>query len=101
MCYICRQGLKEENYQHFCGHFRERPGQVCGECNKCDLYRVEDEDKVVKKAKEQAEREWWDRQGDGAKVGLKKEVSKGQGVLGLKKTSWEARVERVLDSVLV
>lgn len=69
MCYICRQGLKVEGYQHFCGHFRERPGQPCGECNKCDLYRVEDEERVVKRAKERAEAEWWEQQGEGAREG--------------------------------
>jgi len=106
MCYICRQGLAKEGYQHFCGHFRERPGQPCGECNKCDLYRVEDEDRVVKRAKERAEAEWWEAQGEGAKEGLQKEVGKedavmGKGVLGLKRSAWEAWIENVLDSVLV
>jgi len=106
MCYICRQGLAKEGYQHFCGHFRERPGQPCGECNKCDLYRVEDEERVVKRAKERAEAEWWEAQGEGAKEGLHKEVGKedavvGKGVLGLKRSAWEAWIESVLDSVLV
>ncbi|KAF1843587.1 uncharacterized protein K460DRAFT_288461 [Cucurbitaria berberidis CBS 394.84] len=100
MCYICRQGLAGEGYQHFCGHFRERPGQSCGECNKCDLYRVEDEDRVVKRAKERAEAEWWERQGDGAKKGLEKEVGKREGILGIKRGNWEGWIEGVLDSVL-
>jgi hypothetical protein len=106
MCYICRQGLKEEGYQHFCGHFRDRPGQPCGECNKCDLYRVEDEERVVKRAKDRAEKEWWESQGEGAKEGLQKEVGKEKGmiapsVLGIKRGSWEGWIEGVLDAVLV
>ncbi|KAF1941222.1 hypothetical protein EJ02DRAFT_455299 [Clathrospora elynae] len=110
MCYICRQGLKEEGYQHFCGHFRERPGMGCGECQKCDLYRVEDEDRVVKRAKEKAEKEWWEMQGAGAKEDLKKEVGKeeglkgwgaGAGVLGMKRGSWEGWIEGLLDYMLV
>jgi hypothetical protein len=106
MCYICRQGLKEEGYQHFCGHFRDRPGQPCGECNKCDLYRVEDEERVVKRAKDRAEKEWWESQGEGAKEGLQKEVGKEKGavapsVLGIKRGSWEGWIESVLDAVLV
>lgn len=106
MCYVCRQGLASEGYQHFCGHFRERPGQSCTECNKCDLYRVEDEERAVKRAKERAEAEWWERQGEGAKQGLEKEVGKegwgsGTGILSMKKTSWEGWLEGVLESVLV
>ncbi|KAL6711047.1 hypothetical protein ACN47E_006922 [Coniothyrium glycines] len=106
MCYICRQGLANEGYQHFCGHFRERPGQTCTECNKCDLYRVEDEERVVKRAKEMAEAEWWELQGDGARDGLEKEVSKEgrrsfAGVAGTRTGSWEGWIEAVLDSVLM
>jgi hypothetical protein len=77
----------------------------CGECNKCDLYRVEDEERVVKRAKDRAEAEWWESQGEGAKEGLKKEVGKdvgsGKGVMGMKRGTWEAWIEGVLDSVLV
>ncbi|KAI8938537.1 hypothetical protein NX059_004423 [Plenodomus lindquistii] len=102
MCYICRQGLKVEGYQHFCGHFRERPGMPCGECQKCDLYRVEDEERVVKRAKDKAEAEWWEQQGEGAREGLEKEVGKDggkSGVLGLRRGTWEGWLETVLDDV--
>ncbi|EOA83967.1 hypothetical protein ACJQWK_00663 [Exserohilum turcicum] len=106
MCYVCRQGLATEGYQHFCGHFRENPGLPCDECNKCDLYRVEDEDRVVKRAKERAEAEWWEAQGEGAKEGLQMQVAKdkgieGRGILGLKRSRWEAWIEILLDSLLV
>ncbi|KAJ4363209.1 hypothetical protein N0V83_010329 [Neocucurbitaria cava] len=80
MCYICRQGLAGEGYQHFCGHFRERPGQRCTECNKCDLYRVEDEERAVKRAKERAEAEWWERQGRGRRRGWKRRLGRRETV---------------------
>lgn len=101
MCYVCRQGLAQEGYHHFCQHFRERPGQACEECNKCDLYRVEDEERVVKRAKEQAEAEWWAQQGEGAKEGLEKEAGKKKGgMIGIGK-NWDAWLENVLETVLV
>lgn len=101
MCYVCRQGLAQEGYHHFCQHFRERPGQACSECKKCDLYRVEDEERVVKRAKERAETEWWEQQGDGAKKGLQKEAGKKKGsIKGIEK-NWEGWLEGVLETVLV
>ncbi|KAH7072525.1 hypothetical protein FB567DRAFT_612020 [Paraphoma chrysanthemicola] len=103
MCYVCRQGLADQGYSHFCQHFRERPGMNCQECQKCDLYRVEDEERVVKRAKESAEKEWWERQGEGsAKTGeLMKEVGKeGKGVLG-RRGDWDGWVEGVLEGVFV
>ncbi|KAF9694101.1 hypothetical protein EKO04_007972 [Ascochyta lentis] len=103
MCYVCRQGLAQEGYHHFCQHFRERPGETCSECSKCDLYRVEDEERVVKRARESAEAEWWESQGEGAQKGLKSEVSKGKakGVLGAGKKDWGAWVEGGLESFFV
>lgn len=99
MCYVCRQGLAEQGYQHFCQHFRERPGEVCRECRKCDLYRVEDEERVLRRAKENAEAEWWEKQGEGVGDGLKAEIGKEKG--RGKRRDWEAWMEGVLDSVLV
>ncbi|MCJ1356345.1 MAG: hypothetical protein MMC33_006340 [Icmadophila ericetorum] len=98
MCYICRQGLGSksnsllagrggdqggaaaaaedgggEGYRHFCQHFRPSGGR-CTECERCDLYRGEDEDEVVRRAGEKAEREWriregWDRENTGVAGG--------------------------------
>lgn len=45
------------------------------------------------RAKERAEREWWESQGEGKKEGLEKEV-RGKG-------SWDAWVGGVLESVFV
>lgn len=77
MCYLCRKclggdggapgllgpGVEREGYKHFCGHFRVNPGSACSECDKCDLYRVENEDAIVKAAGEAAEKEWRVREG--------------------------------------
>ncbi|KAI4185940.1 MAG: hypothetical protein L6R41_003808 [Letrouitia leprolyta] len=68
MCYVCRQGLGPgeggEGYNHFCQHFRYDVGKGCGECEKCDLYRGEDEDEVVRLAGQRAEREWREGRGE-------------------------------------
>lgn len=65
MCYICRQALGNgvgEGYRHFCQHFRPAGGK-CGDCDRCDLYKTEDEDGLVKRAGESAEMEWRKREG--------------------------------------
>lgn len=66
MCYICRQGLGRseggEGYRHFCQHFRP-VGGVCKECERCDLYRNEDDEAVVRKAGAMAEKEWREKEG--------------------------------------
>ncbi len=62
MCYVCRKEIGREAYGHFCAHFRPEGGGVCGECERCDLYRLEDEEVVVRRAGERAEREWWERE---------------------------------------
>jgi len=38
-------------------------GGRCTECDRCDLYRGEDEDRAVRKAGERAEKEWREREG--------------------------------------
>jgi len=43
MCYICRQDVQQQGYQHFCQHFRPLGG-ACKNCNKCGLYDKEDEE---------------------------------------------------------
>jgi hypothetical protein len=80
MCYLCRtalgapsfmenprirgQGAEDmTGYRHFCEHFRVNPGRPCTECRKCDLYRSEDEDAIVKRAGEIAEQEWRVKEG--------------------------------------
>lgn len=74
MCYVCRQGLGKgdggEGYRHFCQHFRPLGGK-CSECDKCDLYRSEDDDGIVKAAGEEAERKWREREGMVGVEGLK------------------------------
>ena len=85
MCYTCRQGLKGgpagEGYRHFCQHFRPAGG-VCKECDKCDLYRSEDDEILVQKAGAFAEKEWREKEG---LVGVEG-ISSGQASRG--KKSW-------------
>lgn len=64
MCYVCRKDIGNgEGYRHFCEHFRPNGGRGCTDCSKCDLYRCEDDEVVVKKAKEDAERQWMEKEG--------------------------------------
>jgi len=92
MCYVCRQGLgKERGYEHFCQHFRPAGGP-CGQCERCDLYRGEDEEGAVKRAGVVAEKEWREREG---MVGV-------EGIGGLEKRVdgwWEGEwtLQRVVD----
>ena len=99
MCYVCRQGLSVEGYKHFCQHFRERPGERCRECEKCDLYRVEDEEVVMQRAKEKAEAEWWESQGGGTKMkeGVQRDLKGWNG----RGQSWESWVEKMVDGLVV
>lgn len=95
MCYLCRADLGQEGYHHFCQHFRATGGQ-CKECEKCDLYRNEDETAVVKKAREIAEKEWWANEGKGVSKDL---VVKSQPLLGA--NWWDWRVWENWIDVLV
>lgn len=73
MCYICRQGLGRghggEGYRHFCQHFRPTGG-VCKECDKCDLYINGDDENLVKRAGALAEKEWREKEGMTAIMGI-------------------------------
>ncbi|KAL6717156.1 hypothetical protein ACLMJK_005071 [Lecanora helva] len=83
MCYICRQGLGKggggEGYRHFCQHFRP-VGGTCKECDKCDLYRNEDDEGLVAKAGVMAEKEWREKEGkvgvEGIGIGQEREASR-------------------------
>lgn len=57
MCYICREDVSSVSYAHFCQHFRAIPGSKCTQCDRCDLYRVEDE-AAIKIAASRAKEEW-------------------------------------------
>ena len=61
------------------------PGKPCTECRKCDLYRAEDEDEVVRRAGEEAEREWRIKEGmvgvDGLEVMPSDAEGQGSSVL--------------------
>jgi hypothetical protein len=87
----------EENraYNHFCQHFRPYGGP-CNECDKCDLYKGEDEDEIVKRAGERAERDWRLRQGlEKQRRGLKGLVSDSAG--GRERGGSKGRVQEGID----
>ena len=85
MCYICRQALGRghggEGYRHFCQHFRPAGG-VCKECDKCDLYINEDDENLVKRAGALAEKEWREKEGMTAVMGI------GGGQESALRTTW-------------
>lgn len=63
MCYICRKDItgksRNASYQHFCNHFWEDPTKKkCTECTRCSLYEVEEEEAVLRKAREEVEDRW-------------------------------------------
>ena len=103
MCYVCRQEIGREGYGHFCQHFRELGGR-CTECERCDLYIVENEEGTIRKAAMQAEKEWLEREGkgkgkDGDKYGaVVDDVLSGTN--GAKRRDWEAWLDFFMDMIL-
>jgi hypothetical protein len=66
MCYICRKDIRVEGYSHFCEHFRIVAGSICDQCTKCELYQKEFDKMVVKKAGQEARKEWLEKNPDNA-----------------------------------
>ncbi|KAK3338482.1 hypothetical protein B0H65DRAFT_324163 [Neurospora tetraspora] len=67
MCYVCRKDIggdgdgPDVGYRHFCDHFRpEGDGSKCDKCTKCNLWEAENTELVLKQAKEEAERKWFE-----------------------------------------
>lgn len=96
MCYICRQGLGRghggEGYRHFCQHFRPAGG-VCKECDKCDLYINEDDENLVKRAGAIAEKEWREKEGMTAVMGI------GGGQENALRATWLKRDWKIQDLI--
>ncbi|KAI9800836.1 MAG: hypothetical protein M1825_003619 [Sarcosagium campestre] len=95
MCYLCRAHIgPEDGYRHFCDHFRPRGAGPCTVCGRCDLYRAEDEDVVVARARIQAEKEWIEAQARGGSPagGAGGGATAGDSeVLGVSGWTWEGR----------
>jgi hypothetical protein len=109
MCYVCRKDIGNgEGYRHFCEHFRPNGGRGCTECSKCDLYRCEDDEVVVKKAKEEAEMQWMEKEGkslednkDVRKVLVEQyHNDKNPGWLQLRMPKWEDGLDAVVESII-
>jgi len=110
MCYVCRKDIGNgEGYRHFCEHFRPNGGRGCTECTKCDLYRCEDDEVVVKKAKEEAERQWMEKEGtdlggdEKIRKVLEEKWNKGADLSWWESRSWKWKTpnwEQVFDSIV-
>ncbi|KAI8633412.1 hypothetical protein F5Y19DRAFT_299420 [Xylariaceae sp. FL1651] len=113
MCYVCRKdiGAPNEGYQHFCQHFRpEGDGRQCKECNKCNLWEVENTDAILRKAKADAEHRWKQTEhrelsnvekayledGIGGGVG----AARGEGVLSVLPHSRIPSMEEICDFIV-
>ncbi|KAI9745386.1 MAG: hypothetical protein M1818_000920 [Claussenomyces sp. TS43310] len=104
MCYVCRKDIGNgEGYRHFCDHFRPNGGRGCAECEKCDLYRCEDDEVVVRKAKEDAERIWLEKEGMTAEGDAAAGKAWLESISSDKQARWAWRVpdwEKLLDSLV-
>jgi hypothetical protein len=109
MCYVCRKDIGNgEGYRHFCEHFRPNGGRGCTECTKCDLYRCEDDEVVVKKAKEDAEKQWMEKEGMSLEANdeIRKVIvekyhpAKEVGWRRIKMLEWNKILDAVVESVI-
>ncbi|KAH7314085.1 RING finger protein-like protein [Rhexocercosporidium sp. MPI-PUGE-AT-0058] len=102
MCYVCRKDIGNgEGYRHFCEHFRPNGGRGCTECSKCDLYRCEDDEVVVKKAKEEAERRWIRRVLEEKWIsGREKGWWDGSWWCALKVPDWEGLFDKLVEGLV-
>ena len=101
MCYVCRQEItSKEGYGHFCQHFRPNGGR-CIECDRCDLYGDEDEEAAIRKAAEEAERMW--REKEGKREGDERATqAMVEALVGQARTAslWERALDAVVDAVV-
>ena len=117
MCYVCRAEVSvREGYAHFCQHFRpggDAAAARCELCDRCDLYRDEDETAVIRQAAKEAERAWLEGRRGGAGQGEVAEherkalmdgiVDTGRGQRGRRKFwtgTWEECLDAVVDAML-
>ncbi|KAK6432625.1 hypothetical protein LTR95_011206 [Oleoguttula sp. CCFEE 5521] len=102
MCYTCRCEITtKEGYQHFCQHFRPAGGK-CSQCERCELYGDEDEDAIVRRAVEKAEREWMEGGKEGETEGEgRARRAVVQAVVRRKEAKWwEGWLDAVVDVLM-
>jgi len=75
MCYLCRQDIREERYQHFCQHFRPIPGFPCNTCSKCELFAAADDDRLTRAAGTKAMDEYLRLHPELTRLNYKKELT--------------------------
>lgn len=113
MCYVCRSEIGINGYRHFCEHFRPLGQGPCSQCDKCDLYRCEDEDVAVKRAAQLAEKEWrmengiqgkitWDGKGELGPSYAGRMQSWWRSIFGQKAklNAWKDVVDNVVDKLI-
>ncbi|KAK7509308.1 uncharacterized protein IWZ02DRAFT_472543 [Phyllosticta citriasiana] len=101
ICYVCRASIKaDEGYNHFCTHFRERVGQRCLECDKCDLYQVDDVDAIAQRVAVRAEGEWRQMNQLCGKEGVGRGKSE-EFVRVVGKRPWEVMLDKAVNAVYV
>jgi hypothetical protein len=79
MCYICRADVGGTRYKHFCQHFRLEPRQPCRECDRCNLYEIEDERAVANAAARHAATEWQEKRNASRTGGSPDSISPTEG----------------------
>lgn len=91
MCYVCRENITENGYRHYCDHFRPTgDGRPCRTCKKCNLWENEDEEAVLAKAKETAEKQWRDQEvATLSKEGKQYELTGFEPEVKLYRSPWE------------
>ncbi|CAG8456163.1 5751_t:CDS:2 [Acaulospora morrowiae] len=103
MCYLCRKDLRQESYAHFCDHFRPIPGQKCKKCNKCDLYKTEDEEIVIKEAAAKARAEFIKAHPEAKEANILENTAIGPIVNDderLVRESFERAIEKIVEYLL-
>lgn len=105
MCYVCRQEIGKEGYSHFCQHFRPSGGR-CGECERCDLYGDEDEDRAIRSAVEEAEKTWREKEGAGEVSERQEQESKAavEALIGRRRNTrsvFEGWVDAMMEVLLI
>ncbi|RIB02557.1 hypothetical protein C2G38_2049976 [Gigaspora rosea] len=99
MCYLCRKDLRQESYAHFCDHFRPIPGQKCKKCTKCDLYKTEDEEKVIKEAAAKARAEFIKTHPEAREANLLQNAAIGP-VAGDEEKLFSEMVEKTIEKIV-
>ncbi|CAG8764574.1 26380_t:CDS:2, partial [Dentiscutata erythropus] len=82
-----------------CDHFRPIPGQKCKKCTKCDLYKTEDEEKVIKEAAAKARAEFIKTHPEAREANLLQNAAIGP-VAGNEEKLFREMVEKTIEKIV-